>query len=626
MEQQLYETLLATDRLPSPSGVALGIVKLLQTDNYRIDELAHFIQSDPVIAGCVLKFANSPTFGHEQAVVSLRKAVIALGAVRVRNLVLGFSLLQSRQNTNCGGFDLQKFWSKSLAMAIANQELAPRAKIAPEDNFTIGLLCSIGELALAVLHPDDYSELVAAPATNLLAVEHARFGVDHRELSAKLMEEWGLPDFLIRAAYHHERPDDSGHATGSRNQMLALTLHFARSLAELCTARDSERWSLLPHLVTVAARLGMASDELPHLADRVVASWQEWGRALQIRTQDLPPFADLLAAAPPTMQHNGGSHRVAPCPATALTLLLVGGVADESQGMRKMFELPGREIRTARNYKEALALASRDVPQILVAELDRDSITLCRSIHENPATKDIYIILVAAAGEEEHLHEAANFGADDFLIKPLNVKTLNLRLRSAQRVLDLTSEIWRERRGVMHTADLWAIEQRRLMLSSMTDSLTKLPNRRHGEDFLSSEWASAVTSGNPLACLMLDIDFFKQINDQYGHEAGDSVLTQTANVIKLCLRRQDLAFRYGGEEFAIICSGANRDTAAQVGERVRLAVQTEAFRHLDHVIRVTISVGVGVMEEVQADHMDLLKDADRALFRAKRHGRNRVEI
>ncbi len=625
MDQKQYEALKATDRLPSPSGVALAIFSLLQTDHYRVDELAHFVQSDPAIAGCVLKFANSPVFGHDRAVVSLRKAVIALGAIRVRDLVLGFSLLQSRQNANCGSFDLQRFWSKSLAIAITNQELAPRAKISPDENFTIGLLCSIGELAVAVLYPDAYSEILGQSAVDLLALENQRFGVDHRELSAKLLEEWGLPEFLIRAAYHHERPDDAGYSEGSRNQMLALSLHFALKMAEICTARESERWNLLPQLVTVAARLGMASDEMTALADRVVAGWQEWGRALEIRTQELPAFADLLAASPPSLQQKADEGCVDPYPAVPATVLLVGNIAEGPDDVGPLLELPGREIRKARNYKEALVVAQSDSPQIVLSYLDRDSITLCRSLRENPASRDNYVILVAGADEEEQLNEAMNSGADDFLIKPFNVNTLNLRLRSAQRVLDLRNEIWRERRGVMRTADLWAVEQRRLMLSAMTDPLTKLPNRGHGEDYLSSEWTSAAVSGKPLACLMIDLDFFKSVNDRFGHDAGDAVLLQISNLIKHGLRRQDLAFRYGGEEFAVICSGANEFTALQIAERFRNSVEKDIFSHKSQVIPISISVGVGVMNPSQVGHMDLLREADQALYRAKRGGRNRVE-
>jgi two-component system cell cycle response regulator len=117
-----------------------------------------------------------------------------------------------------------------------------------------------------------------------------------------MLAEWGLPDMLIQAAYHHEQPDLAGFRDGSRVLTLTHSLNFARSLAEVCMADEEARWSLLPGLLTRAARLGISGDALNDMVDRMVRRWREWGAMLQVRTQEIPPFAEILAASPPSLR------------------------------------------------------------------------------------------------------------------------------------------------------------------------------------------------------------------------------------------------------------------------------------------------------------------------------------
>lgn len=624
MDNQQYEELKASGRLPSPSGVALAIIELLRQDDYRIDEVTHLVQSDPAIAGCILKFANIPAFNHGRSFVSLDKAVFALGAFRVRDLVLGFSLIQSSSNVSCGDFDLDQFWSRSLAAAIANQQLAGYVKIAAEENFTLGLLSGVGELSMATLFPDSYAGLVdqASSVGELLSMERGHFDIDHRELCAAILTEWGLPEVFVRVVYFHEQMEMVEFMEGSRFQLLTLSLHFARRLAELCLAKEHQRWEMLSKLVTVGARLGIGSDDLSQLADRIVSAWREWGETLKIRTRNLPPFAEMLASAPPVFHEESsgvaGSERTSSRP----RILLIGSDGDGAAGVKPLLDDSEWDAVTA-DSKDGLPVLSGPA-QIVVADLDvpqQDVIALCLHIRES--APESYIIVVAPSGEVPALSRALESGIDDFLIKPVNANALEMRLRNARRMLVLREEIRRERRGFMTSSDSWAKGHRRLLQTAMTDPLTQLPNRLHGEDFLSLEWTSAHHSGRPLGCLMLDIDHFKRINDRYGHGIGDAVLCQIVNLIHGSLRSEDLAFRYGGEEFAVICPGASLQTALQIGERIRHAVESASFAQIDNII--TVSIGGAVAHNGHQGYKDLLRDADQALYRAKHAGRNRVE-
>jgi diguanylate cyclase (GGDEF)-like protein len=124
---------------------------------------------------------------------------------------------------------------------------------------------------------------------------------------------------------------------------------------------------------------------------------------------------------------------------------------------------------------------------------------------------------------------------------------------------------------------------------------------------------------------MLDIDLFKHVNDSFGHKAGDNVLAAVAEAIRINSRAEDLVYRYGGEEFCSICPGAGLDVAIKVSERIRESVENLSIAHDGKQIKATISIGISTMNPGHASHEDMLKDADSALYRAKEHGRNRVE-
>ena len=626
-----YSALKATGKLPSPKGVAVSIIKLLQRDDFRIADLVQLVQSDPAIAGRILYFANAAAFGRSRPIASLQRAIVALGSFRVRDLVIGLSVMHSHKSGLCAGFDYENFWGHSLATGIACQELAQFAQISSEEIFTIGLLARIGELALASLFPDEYSEILLATRERrdeIAALEQQRFGMDHLELGATLLDEWGLPDVLIQAAYHHESPDTAGFADGSRVQTLTHSLSFASSLAHLCMVDEASRWSLLPALLARAARLGIGGDALSELVDRMVARWRAWGAKLQVRTQDIPPFAQILAASPP-VRHMGSAadseNRRVRSP--AMHVQLIGIPMAELKPLMQQIEELGHQPVLIDDTPEDLIQALRRPAQIIIADMSLPGMKVadfCRNLRQTPTGKESYALLLASPDNESRILEAIEAGADDVLLKPLNVQTLRVHLNMAARMLLLREEMHRERIGIMRSTDEFAVAQKRLLQDALTDTLTQLPNRRNGEDFLASEWIFAQSSGASLACLMLDIDHFKLINDKYGHAAGDAVLRQLADILKRTSRAEDMVFRYGGEEFAAILTNTNLRVATQVGERIRALVEKAEFVWEGQHIPVTLSVGVAITTGREADSLALIKAADAALYKAKESGRNRV--
>jgi diguanylate cyclase (GGDEF)-like protein len=167
--------------------------------------------------------------------------------------------------------------------------------------------------------------------------------------------------------------------------------------------------------------------------------------------------------------------------------------------------------------------------------------------------------------------------------------------------------------------------QRQMYESALRDGLTKVFNKKYFTDYLEKEFAFAARHGGPLALIFLDIDFFKKINDTHGHPAGDFVLAELSQMMSTLLRTEDVLARFGGEEFTILCRGSDLSGAKIVAERVRKAVAERKFSFGGKEIPVTVSLGVvAIPESGITEHNAFLAAADKALYEAKRSGRNRV--
>ncbi len=624
-----YVKLKASGRLPSPKGLAMSIVRLLQRNDYKIDDLVRLVQSDPVIAGELLKFSNMASFGHGRPIISLSEAVTTLGASRVRVLVLALSAVHDHRSGHCTQFDYEQFWSRALATAISAQTLARYAKINAEENFTAGLLCGLGELALASIFPDRYGEIISSSGVGTLKrieLERVAFGNDHRELNATLLLEWGLPEVLVTAIYHCEAPDEADLQDGSRIHGLTLSLHIALAMAEICVADAEARWALLPNLYAKAARLGIRTDEMNSMADSITEAWLKWGELLKIQTCKITSFAELLASSQPRAREFTSST----CPwSQNKSIILISEESPESSEITGHLETIGFTVKYVSNSTDGLAVAIESKPDLIMIEMYAPAINgtaFCNALRSNSLGQSTYIIFIVGSEDSELLAQAIDVGADDILPRPITEFSLQAKLRGAFKIIQLQKELIKERNGLVNSAGEWARSNRRLTHVAMTDPLTHLSNRRHGLDTFSAEWEFAKANNQPLSCLILDIDHFKKINDTYGHKAGDTVLVMLATLLQTDARSEDLVFRYGGEEFCIICPGATQEMACVIAERIRQVVEGHSFQLGDMYISVTVSVGVAAIMPTHADKEALMHDADSALYYAKNAGRNRVSI
>jgi two-component system chemotaxis response regulator CheY len=251
-----------------------------------------------------------------------------------------------------------------------------------------------------------------------------------------------------------------------------------------------------------------------------------------------------------------------------------------------------------------------------------DGLELCRRVRRQPGRAYTYFILLTALSDRQDYLTGMKAGADDYLTKPLDQDQLGVRLLAAERVTSL------HRRLAEQNAELERLN-RAVAESARTDPLTGLGNRLRLREDLEALQAQIERYGRRYALALYDVDHFKAYNDRYGHLAGDHVLTRLAAVLRERCRRGDQAYRYGGEEFLVLLPEQAAASALQAVERVRRAVERLAIPHAENLPSglVTISAGVAVLEPGTERSCEMVvRDADEALYRAKRAGRNRVAL
>ena len=261
---------------------------------------------------------------------------------------------------------------------------------------------------------------------------------------------------------------------------------------------------------------------------------------------------------------------------------------------------------------------------------DVDGIEACRNIKKREWLTDVPVIMVTATTEKENLQLAFSAGAMDFIKKPLDRVELLARVRSALRLKHETARRKARETELLEVTHQLQEANERLQSLSFLDGLTGIANRRHFDQELLQESRRAKRENAPISLIMLDIDYFKAFNDTYGHLKGDDCLKTVASILKKSLKRPgDFAARYGGEEFAVVLPNTDDAGAALVAEELRASIEGASIEHINSLCAGYVTVSLGVVtrlpEQVETPD-DLILAADRALYRSKHEGRNRVSV
>ncbi len=302
-------------QLPSPKGVALAIMEISRREDATLGEVTRVIQTDPALSGRLLRLSNSAAHAG-RTVASINEAVLRLGMNTVRQLAMGFSLVDQYPQGPCQGFDYAGFWSHSLLMAVASQELGSVAQVGtPDELFACGLLAQIGRLAMATVYPAEYSTILEQGASGeaLLDLERETLEVDQNEFSAVILNDCGIPKALAEPLYFHEAPEKSGFTEGSRPYQLAHLFFQARRMADLGLAPETDRHNKIPELMRLGGQIGMDAESFGALFDRVVLQWREWGELLKVPAAPLPSFVCMAKAPAPARSMNPKRRAIGCC-------------------------------------------------------------------------------------------------------------------------------------------------------------------------------------------------------------------------------------------------------------------------------------------------------------------------
>jgi diguanylate cyclase (GGDEF)-like protein len=296
-------------------------------------------------------------------------------------------------------------------------------------------------------------------------------------------------------------------------------------------------------------------------------------------------------------------------------------IADDSLISRRLLEAAlaqwGYEIVSASDGLQAWEILRRDdAPRLAILDWMMPGLSgpeLCRRVRQLDSERYTYILLVTSRAEKQDIIEGMEAGADDYITKPFDQMELKVRLASGRRIIALQDQLLEA--------------QATLREQATRDALTKVWNRRTILEILEREIDRAQREISPLSLAMGDLDHFKQINDTFGHLAGDAVLREAVRRMRGSIRSYDSLGRFGGEEFLLVLPGCEESDAVRLAERMRLEIARRPVEWQGQAIPVTASFGVTSLPlSARSTVETLLKAADSALYQAKQAGRNRVAL
>lgn len=296
---------------------------------------------------------------------------------------------------------------------------------------------------------------------------------------------------------------------------------------------------------------------------------------------------------------------------TKQTILIVD---DEPLNIKVLSQAlsPWYRVKAATNGRDAINISnSEDPPDLILLDIsmpDMDGYQVCQELKSSHETKDIPIIFLTGKNSTEDEAKGLELGAADYIAKPFSLPIVMARIRN-QILLKIKTDMLEKLVSV--------------------DSLTEVANRRRFDELLAEELRRSIRSNGFLSVIMIDVDYFKNLNDNYGHAAGDVCLKQVAQSLKNTVRRSaDSIARYGGEEFVAILPDITHEDAMAVAEKLRENVARLEIRNPTQANKnnsVTVSLGVATVQPLKGFNEDaILKLADKALYEAKQSGRNRV--
>lgn len=294
-------------------------------------------------------------------------------------------------------------------------------------------------------------------------------------------------------------------------------------------------------------------------------------------------------------------------------VLIVDDVEDNIALLSFELEDDGFDVISAENGMDCITLAKESTPDIILLDIMMpgiDGIETLRRLKSDDKTRKIPVLMVSASSEDNRVVEALDIGAHDFVSKPIVYSVLSARMRSALRLRQAKKELENANKELARLAS--------------EDPLTNIYNRRYFYLLTEAEISKSTRHHHQISMLMIDVDMFKNVNDIYGHPAGDEALRNLTRCCQMIKRSSDILGRVGGEEFALSCPHTDLPGAYLIAERLRETCQNQKIEIDGHSFSITLSIGVTEYKESDKNMEEFIHRADKLLYKAKNQGRNRT--
>ena len=655
------------DELPQLHASVHQLLEALADDDIDRNRLADIIDHCPSLSAKLVGLANSAYFGRASPIKGLSDAIFVIGFRTVRSLATATALQAPFENNRCPAFQSGRFWLHAVLTAHVARELArnaaPDLSLNPEEAYLAGLLQGMGLLALAHLFPDELNQILESedqtPGSMSERIRE-KFGATHRSMGAALLKRWHLPDAFTCTTEHYADPDYKG-PYWTLCRLIAVAREWADRVIhqEKSDSFDQDGLTLL----------GITPDDGKAVGSACLEQLEAFTELAELISGEKAVFCDPATIAQAAVELKD---RLVDTLESLSSLSALTNLTIQNRSDHDLLRGALRVLMQNQDMQHCSIFLERDGYLVNAAGLSWAEFNA--SVSEKPSnrppahqfkTGEGLIGLAAETGEIQHCRDCSvdprfkrldsvdGYKPGTLISVPIIFQQHTLGvLNISHRQANVFSE-WHERflyvfcnmLGQLITSNRllsdmeYEIEQqtRELKLAldraeslSILDGLTGVHNRRYFISQFDTLIEHCARGGHDMALLMIDIDNFKTINDTHGHLEGDRILKRVAGVFTHCARGADIIARFGGEEFVIALQDTDCEGATQVANRIQDQIRALSCGQGEQRHGITASIGLTCYTE-SADMPiktaeQWIHEADSALYRAKRSGKNRISV
>ncbi len=629
-------------------AVTIKLLQLTNDDNTDFHDLSKVIETELSLAAQVLKTVNSALFNFPQAVNSIQRAISILGFSGIRNIAIKLlfynSLIVNQANQS---FNLLFFWQHCLFTATLSRDIAINLDYPdPDLIYTAGLLHDIGKLVLENYGKVSYSDFISSYANSTpssLQDELTFFGVSHEQVGQVFCQQSQLPDIITAVVARHNSSIISDNDCYFDFKKEIAIVSFANYLAwaQGIGSFSTETPPLLAQ--TVLEIIEIEKLDIESLLDHVDQEMQSTSEFYNIHFPTLSQLrAQLIQTSIQFSKSNFHNTHTDTDPTNFLSSLTIPHqsldpeifIPQTLRAIHKTFNfdrvfmlnmnIRHRSLVAKYYWLNPLAASNDHTLEIKVDALSGDLLSCLRNQHAAIISEQSYKNrkLLKQIGVTEFLAvpilrnnrlNAVLYADNKFSKAPIKIQTLT-------EIFPIATELG----SALYNAKRFELERSKAEL----DPLTGLSNKRMIKDFLEKYFTNQHKEPEKMAVGFLDIDHFKKINDDCGHQTGDEALKIVADILRSLTRDGDFIGRYGGEEFVFVLTDCSLKGASQFAERIRAEIEAKGIilKHRFNNNELTVSIGIAMFQRQHKPYQDLIAAADKAMYQAKNSGRNKVVV